>query len=99
MRVPYAVADRGRSRRRRPAVPSDRWKPAGAMLWSAPMDTPFTNHDVADPFTEAGFRALAQRGLNAAPSAAIFDPRSGEAVGPSDWDLNPELKADFAVMP
>ena len=61
------------------------------------MDTPFT--DAADPFTETGFRALAQRGLDAAPSEAVFDPRSGAAVGPSDWDLNPELKADFAVMP
>jgi 8-oxo-dGTP pyrophosphatase MutT (NUDIX family) len=61
------------------------------------MDTPFTH--AAGAFTEAGFRALAQRGLNAAPSEAVFDPRSGEAVGPSDWDLNPELKADFAVMP
>jgi 8-oxo-dGTP pyrophosphatase MutT (NUDIX family) len=61
------------------------------------MDTPF--HDVADPFTEAGFRALAQRGLNAAPSEAIFDPRSGRALGPSDWDLNPEFMGDLAVMP
>ncbi len=61
------------------------------------MDTPFAH--AAGAFTEAGFRALAQRRLNAAPSEAVFDPRSGEAVGPSDWDLNPELKADFAVMP
>src|SRR5262245_65544700 len=52
----------------------------------------------ADPFTEAGFRALARRGLDAAPSAAIFDPRSGRALGPSDWDLNPEFKGDLAVM-
>jgi 8-oxo-dGTP pyrophosphatase MutT (NUDIX family) len=28
----------------------------------------------------------------------VFDPRSGQALGPSDWDLNPELKADLAVM-
>jgi 8-oxo-dGTP pyrophosphatase MutT (NUDIX family) len=60
------------------------------------MDTALP--DAANPFTEAGFRALARRGLNAAPSEAIFDPRSGAAVGPSDWDLNPELKADLAVM-
>ena len=60
------------------------------------MDMPL---DATDPFTETGFRALAQRGLDAAPSEAVFDPRSGAAVGPSDWDLNPELKADFAVMP
>jgi len=63
----------------------------------APMDTPF--HDAADPFTEAGFRALARRGLNAAPSEAIFDPRSGRALGPSDWDLSPEFMDDLAVMP
>lgn len=55
-------------------------------------------HGVADPFTEPGFRALAQRGLHAAPSAAIFDPRSGQAWGPGDWDLNPELKGDLAAM-
>ena len=61
------------------------------------MDTPF--HDVADPFTEASFRALARRGLDAAPSEAIFDPRSGRALGPSDWDLNPEFIGDLAVMP
>jgi 8-oxo-dGTP pyrophosphatase MutT (NUDIX family) len=66
------------------------------MLCSRLMDTPLP--DAAGAFTEAGFRALAQRGLAAAPSEAIFDPRSGAAVGPSDWDLNPELMADFAVM-
>jgi 8-oxo-dGTP pyrophosphatase MutT (NUDIX family) len=60
------------------------------------MDTP--QHDIADPFTEAGFRALARNRLDAAPSPAIFDPRSGKAFGPSDWDLNPELKGDLAVM-
>jgi len=56
-------------------------------------------NDPADPFTEAGFRALARGGLNAAPSEAIFDPRSGRALGPSDWDLNPEFMGDLAVMP
>jgi 8-oxo-dGTP pyrophosphatase MutT (NUDIX family) len=60
------------------------------------MDIP--QDDGADPFTEAGFRARAQRGLNAGPSEAVFDPRSGQALGPSDWDLNPELKGDLAVM-
>jgi 8-oxo-dGTP pyrophosphatase MutT (NUDIX family) len=60
------------------------------------MDTPFDA--IADPFTEMGFRALARRGLVASPSEAIFDPRSGQALGPSDWDLNPELKGDLAVM-
>jgi len=70
---------------------------SGPVLWSQPMDMPL--NDPADPFTAAGFRVLAQRGLNAAPSEAIFDPRSGRALGPSDWDLNPELKGDLAVMP
>ncbi len=60
------------------------------------MDIPLD--DIADPFTEAGFRALARRGLNAAPSEAIFDPRSGQALGPGDWDLNPEFKGDLAAM-
>lgn len=55
--------------------------------------------DRADPFTEAGFRARAHRSLNAQPSEAIFDPRSGQSLGPSDWELNPEFKGDLAVMP
>ena len=67
------------------------------MLWSAPMDTPF--NDITDPFAEAGFRALARRGLSHTPSEAIFDPRSGQALGPSDWDLNPEFLGDLAAMP
>jgi 8-oxo-dGTP pyrophosphatase MutT (NUDIX family) len=60
------------------------------------MDMP-ADHPIA-PLTEAAFRALARRGLHAKPSDALFDPRSGEALGPSDWDLNPELKADLAAM-
>jgi 8-oxo-dGTP pyrophosphatase MutT (NUDIX family) len=55
-------------------------------------------HGMADSFSEAQFRARAERGLDHAPSAAIFDPRTGQAFGPSDFDLNPELKADLAVM-
>jgi 8-oxo-dGTP pyrophosphatase MutT (NUDIX family) len=51
-----------------------------------------------EPFTEAGFRALARRGLDGVPSQAVFDPRSGRALGPGDWDLNPDLRADLAVM-
>ncbi len=53
---------------------------------------------MVDQFTEAGFRARAGRGLHGAPSEAIFDPRTGQAFGPSDFDLNPELKGDLAVM-
>lgn len=52
-----------------------------------------------DPhFTEAGFRSLASEHLDALPTDAIFDPRSGKAWGRGDWDLNPEMLADFAVM-
>jgi 8-oxo-dGTP pyrophosphatase MutT (NUDIX family) len=61
------------------------------------MDTPTA--DSTDPFTEADFRVRARRGLSAAPSEAIFDPRSGQSLGPSDWDLNPEFRDDLAVMP
>jgi 8-oxo-dGTP pyrophosphatase MutT (NUDIX family) len=59
------------------------------------MDMPL---DRTDTFTEPGFRARARSGLLATPSQAIFDPRSGRALGPSDWDLNPEFKDDLAVM-
>src|SRR5262245_5915539 len=69
------------------------------MLWSRPMDMPLDDRRHQDPFSEAGFRLLARAGLNATPSEAIFDPRSGQALGPSDWDLNPEFKGDLAVMP
>ncbi len=65
------------------------------MVW-LPMDMATT--EPAAPFTEACFRARAARGLHAAPSDAIFDPRSGRAWGPSDWDLDPELKGDLAAM-
>jgi 8-oxo-dGTP pyrophosphatase MutT (NUDIX family) len=60
------------------------------------MDTRL--HDVDDRFTEPGFRVLARQALHGEPSTAIFDPRSGKALGPGDWDLNPELKADLALM-
>lgn len=50
-------------------------------------------------FTETGFRALAGARLDREASEAVFDPRTGRAWGRGDWDLNPELLADFAVMP
>lgn len=51
------------------------------------------------PLTDAAaFRALAAERLLKAPSESIFDPRSGRVWGPSDFDLNPEMLADFAVM-
>jgi 8-oxo-dGTP pyrophosphatase MutT (NUDIX family) len=48
-------------------------------------------------FTEPEFRARAAA-LHKGPSDSIFDPRTGRAWGRSDWDLNPEMLADFAVM-
>ena len=51
-----------------------------------------------DPYGEAAFRARARQGLLTAPSPAIFDPRSGRALTPSDWDLDPELRGDLAAM-
>jgi 8-oxo-dGTP pyrophosphatase MutT (NUDIX family) len=50
-------------------------------------------------WSEAYVRELARRGLAAEPSPAIFDARTGRAWGPSDWDLNPELKGELAAMP
>ena len=49
-------------------------------------------------FTEAAFRARAVTGLLAAPADRLFDPRTGRALGRSDWDLTPELSADLAAM-
>jgi 8-oxo-dGTP pyrophosphatase MutT (NUDIX family) len=57
-----------------------------------------SREDSPDPYREAEFRERARRGLLAQPSAAIFDPRSGRALTPSDWDLDPELKDDLAAM-
>jgi 8-oxo-dGTP pyrophosphatase MutT (NUDIX family) len=70
------------------------------VLWSRAMDMPPTesNSDATDLYSEAGLRDRMRRGLLAGPSQAIFDPRSGRALGPSDWDLNPEFKDDLAVM-
>lgn len=52
----------------------------------------------ADPLTRARFREHAQPRLLAAPSDTLFDPRSGRALGRSDWDLDPELAGDLAAM-
>lgn len=48
--------------------------------------------------TAEEFRAHAKARLLAAPADTIFDPRSGQAFGRSDWDLNPELAGDLAAM-
>jgi 8-oxo-dGTP pyrophosphatase MutT (NUDIX family) len=70
------------------------WRKGEVLCW---VMADSLDHSVA-PFTEAGFRALAKQGLASVPSQAVFDPRSGRALGPGDWDLNPELRADLAVM-
>lgn len=61
------------------------------------MDGEIPTGDVR--LTEEEFRSLAMRRLDREPSEAVFDPRTGRAWGRGDWDLNPELLADFAVMP
>ena len=50
------------------------------------------------PIAEAEFRVRAVRGLLAAPADGVFDPRTGRALGRSDWDLTPELAADLAAL-
>lgn len=52
----------------------------------------------AADFDEMRLRSLATERLHANPSEAVFDPRSGRTWGRGDWDLNPEMLADFAVM-
>jgi 8-oxo-dGTP pyrophosphatase MutT (NUDIX family) len=49
-------------------------------------------------YTPQRIRAHARNRLLAAPADTLFDPRSGHALGRSDWDLDPELAADLAVM-
>jgi 8-oxo-dGTP pyrophosphatase MutT (NUDIX family) len=49
-------------------------------------------------FTTTDLRLRAAQRLAPEPSDAIFDPRTGQAWGRGDWDLNPELLADFAAM-
>lgn len=49
-------------------------------------------------FDEPDFLRRARVGLHPAPTDSIFDPRTGRSWTRSDWDLNPELMADFSVM-
>ena len=58
--------------------------------------------DIADPFSEAGVRARARgrcadRRWHRTGRPAGLRAR-GRALGPSDWDLNPEFVDDLAVM-
>ena len=43
-------------------------------------------------------RQRARERLAVEPCDSVFDPRSGKAWGRGDFDLNPEMLADFAVM-
>lgn len=56
------------------------------------------NTSIPTLLTAPAFRKLARERLHNAPSEAIFDPRTGRSWGRGDFDLNPELLADFAVM-
>jgi len=49
-------------------------------------------------YTEPDFRVRATSALHHSPSDAVFDPRTGRSWSRSDWDLNPEMLADFEVM-
>lgn len=49
-------------------------------------------------YTEPEFRVRATSRLFHSPSESVFDPRTGRAWLRSDWDLNPEMLADFEVM-
>jgi 8-oxo-dGTP pyrophosphatase MutT (NUDIX family) len=51
------------------------------------------------PFTEAGFRALAERALHGRAPASPAGSESGHAAPPSDFDLNPELFPALAAEP
>jgi 8-oxo-dGTP pyrophosphatase MutT (NUDIX family) len=49
-------------------------------------------------FSRDSFRSFAVQRLLTEPGDTVFDPRSARAIGRSDWDLDPELAADLAVM-
>jgi 8-oxo-dGTP pyrophosphatase MutT (NUDIX family) len=49
-------------------------------------------------WTSSTIRTTASTRLLAKPADTLFDPRSGLARGKTDWELDPELAADLAVM-
>lgn len=69
-------------------------RPPGGAIVDAMQDEATT----VSPWTEPAFRARAVARLHRAPVDSIFDPRSGRSWGPSDFDLNPDLLSDLAVM-
>lgn len=48
---------------------------------------------------ESTFRTRAAQGLHAGESDRIFDPKQGRGIQRSDWDLNPEFKAELDALP
>jgi 8-oxo-dGTP pyrophosphatase MutT (NUDIX family) len=54
--------------------------------------------DRMGPLTEPWLRAHAPVRLASAPTDGVFDPRTGRTWTRSDWDLNPEMLADFEAM-
>jgi 8-oxo-dGTP pyrophosphatase MutT (NUDIX family) len=64
----------------------------GAMANSTPPS-------VRSHLSAAAFRALARERLHADPTDAIFDPRTGKTWARGDFELNPDMVADFALMP
>jgi len=53
----------------------------------------------APAFSEARFRALAERALHKEPPGGSWCAQSGGAPEPSDFDLNPELIPELATHP
>lgn len=86
-----AAAGAAKSRAQRPC------KRHLTRLYDRAMRAETPNED-RDGLTEAWFRGKAARALHRMPAGSIFDPRSGKAWGPSDFDLNPDLLADLGVM-
>jgi 8-oxo-dGTP pyrophosphatase MutT (NUDIX family) len=68
------------------------------MSLTSPSGTSIDANLASVHFTAADFRARAARGLLPTPADRLFDPRTGRAIGRSDWDLTPELAADLAAM-
>lgn len=56
--------------------------------------------NILDPsvYSPTAFPPFARTRLLTQPADTLFDPRSGRALGRSDWDLDPQLAADLAVM-
>lgn len=55
-----------------------------------------TSHPIRISVPE--FRRLARERLHRVPSEAIFDPRTGRSWQKGDFDLNPELLTELALM-